>query len=183
MVIIEALGSALDARDSYTEGHGRRAAEMAVKLYDALGLNDPKQRRDLFMGGLLHDVGKIGIPDRILKSSEILSPEDFEVIKQHPMTGYNICKGLSEDLGGALDVIKYHHERLDGSGYPNKLEDGNIPILAQIMAVVDVYDALTSRRSYRDEMNQQKAFAIMREEANTGKLNKEFVEAFIDLAI
>jgi len=180
--IIEVLELALEARDSYTEGHGKRVAELSVDLYDALGLNDREQKAALFVGGILHDVGKIGIPDSILKSPEKLSKEEYEEIKKHPRVGFDICQNLTK-VEGALDVVLYHHERLDGSGYPEKLADGDIPLLAQIAGIVDVYDALTSKRTYRDQMEPKKALDILKKDADDGKLNKIFVDTFIDLIL
>lgn len=175
--IIEALELALEARDTYTEGHGKRVAKFSLDLYDNLGLNDRSQREGLYVGGILHDIGKIGVPDSILKSTERLTPEQYELIKTHPTVGYGICKNLSV-IEHALDVVLSHHERLDGSGYPSKLDDGNIPTLAQITAVADVFDALTSKRSYRGEMTLQDAVDVLEKEAGEGKLNKEFVSVF-----
>jgi putative two-component system response regulator len=180
--IIEVLELALEARDSYTEGHGKRVAELSVDLYDALGLNDREQKAALFVGGILHDVGKIGIPDSILKSPDKLTPQEYEEIKRHPKVGFDICQNLTK-VEGALDVVLYHHERLDGSGYPDKLSDGDIPLLAQIAGIVDVYDALTSKRTYRGEMDIGKALSILKEDADKGKLNKIFVETFSDLIL
>lgn len=178
--IIEALGSALEARDTYTEGHGERVAELSIALYDGLGLNDRQQRHDLFIGGLLHDIGKIGVPDSILKSENKLSDEEYEMVKKHTTAGYEICKGLG-GIKGALNVIQYHHERLDGSGYPKGLDNGAVPMLAQIAAIADVYDAMTTKRTYRDEMDKERALSIMIDDANDGKLNKEFVDTFVEL--
>jgi putative two-component system response regulator len=180
--IMEALETALEARDSYTQGHGKRVAEFSVDLYDALGLNDREQKSALFVGGMLHDVGKIGIPDSILKSSEKLTPEEFEEIKKHPKIGYDICQNLTK-VDGSLDVVLYHHERLDGSGYPEKLTDGDIPLLAQIAGIIDVYDAITSKRTYRDEMTIDKALEVLENDATKGKLNKKFVEVFKKLIL
>lgn len=180
--IIEALGMALEARDTYTEGHGNRVADMSIALYDALGLNDRKQRHDLYIGALLHDVGKIGVPDSILKSTHRLTEEEYERVKQHSAVGYDICKGLG-GIHDSLSVIRHHHERLDGSGYPDGLDDGNIPVLAQIVGLIDAYDAMTSRRSYRDKMSIEEAVSHLDKEAEAGKLNKEFLEVFKKLIL
>ncbi len=178
--IIEALGSALEARDTYTEGHGERVADLSIKIYDSLGLNNRKQRHELFVGGLLHDIGKIGVPDNILKSPDALSDEDFKIVKLHPNIGYDICKNLA-GIKGSLNVIKYHHERLDGSGYPDGLDNGSIPVLAQIAALADVYDAMTTKRTYRKEMNKERAMEIIIQDAQEGKLNKEFANNLLEL--
>ena len=175
--IIEVLGCALEARDTYTKGHGKRVAEMSIALYDGLGLNNRKQRHDLYIGALLHDVGKIGIPDSILKSPHRLSSEEYEHVKQHANVGYDICKGLG-GIHDSLDIIKYHHERLDGSGYPDGLDNGKISLLAQIVAIPDVYDAMITKRTYREKMSREAALRIMDKEVEDGKLNKEFLAVF-----
>jgi putative two-component system response regulator len=173
--IMETLALALEARDSYTQGHGRRVADFSLDLYNSLGLNDKSQQESIYIGGILHDIGKIGISDAILKSTEKLAPEEFAEIKKHPKIGFDMCTNLTGQEE-ALDIVLYHHERLDGSGYPEGLSDGNIPVLAQIAAVADVYDALTSKRTYRGQMTKEEAFIELEKEALSGKLNKEFIE-------
>jgi putative two-component system response regulator len=180
--IIEALSSALEARDSYTEGHSKRVASLSLDLYDALGLNDRGQKEGLYIGCILHDIGKIGVPDSILKSVNRLTPEEFQTVKKHPCIGFEICQKLT-NVEGALDVILHHHERLDGSGYPDGLDDGSIPVLAQIAAIADVYDALTSKRSYRNEVIPEMAIEELEKEAESGKLNKEFISTFKKLTL
>jgi putative two-component system response regulator len=175
--IIEALGRAMEVRDAYTEGHGKRVAEASIMIYDGLGLNDRDQRHNLYMGALLHDIGKIGIADSILKSPNKLTAEEYDAIKRHPEVGRDICKDLS-GVRGSLDIILYHHERLDGSGYPKGLDDGEIPLLAQIVAIPDIFDAMTTKRTYRDAMGISDALDIMEDEASSGKINKEFFTIF-----
>lgn len=175
--VIEALVAAVEARDYYTFGHSKRVSEYSVKMFDALGFNDKKDREDLRVGCLLHDIGKIGVPDSILKSTGKLTSEEFEEIKKHPLIGYNICKSLDK-LEGSLPVIVQHHERLDGSGYPYGLKGGEISALAQITMIPDVYDALTTKRSYRNAMSCAQALKIMEAEAAEGKLNDVYLEVF-----
>jgi len=178
--IIEALGRTLEARDTYTEGHGKRVAELSIKFYEVLDLNDRNQKHSLFIGSLLHDIGKIGIPDKILKSGNDLTEAEFNIIKSHPDLGFEICKNLS-GIKGSLDVIKYHHERLDGSGYPDGLIGDEIPILAQITSIADVYDAMTTERTYRNKMSKNEAIKIIKQESQDGKFDKKLTEKFIEM--
>ena len=147
-----------------------------------MGLTDTEIEA-LRFGGFLHDIGKIGIPHEILNKPGPLSAEEWQVMKQHPEIGYKICMPLGDTLGHALDIIRYHHEKLDGSGYPYGLKDEEIPIVAQIMAVADIYDALVSDRPYRQGMTQQKALGIIRAETDDGKLNAEITKILSDLLV
>lgn len=175
--IIQALVAAVEARDDYTSGHSARVAKYSIMIFDAIGFNDAKDRESLRVGGLLHDIGKIGIPDSVLKSTSELTDEEYSFIKKHPIIGYEICKGLDR-LSGSLPVILQHHERLDGSGYPYGLKDGEISYLAQIVMIPDVYDAITTKRTYREAMSCARAIKIMDKEAAEGKLNSSFYETF-----
>lgn len=170
--IIEALTRAIELRDPYTEGHAKRVSEIAVRIFDAVGLKG-EQRRDLYVGCLLHDIGKIGIPDAILKEGKTLqrNSAEFELLKTHPQAGYDICKDIHQ-LKPALPVILQHHERMDGSGYPNGLYGRDINILAQIAAIADIYDALTSKRTYREAKTPKEAIEIMEKEED--KINSFF---------
>jgi HD-GYP domain-containing protein (c-di-GMP phosphodiesterase class II) len=135
------------------------------ELYLRLGLR-PDQLRPLAQGTIVHDVGKIDIPDQILNKPGRLSPEERLVIEMHPVSGYEMCRSLGfmkEELG----IIRWHHERWDGGGYPDQLRGEQIPITARIVAVADVYDALTSNRSYRQAMTHQEALAFLNEHNGT----------------
>jgi putative two-component system response regulator len=176
--IITALNRAVEAKDSYTEGHSRRVAEYSTMLYDAIGYEDYDQRQALYLGCLLHDIGKIGVPDDILKSEKHpLEPQEYEKIKQHPADGWSICKDLKK-LQNSLLVIRNHHEKLDGSGYPDKLLDSKIPEVVQISTIADIFDALTSKRAYRPDNDLKRAFDILDKEVIQGKINKYFTELF-----
>jgi putative nucleotidyltransferase with HDIG domain len=144
---VKALVVATESRDLYTAGHNFRVAMYALRLGEEMGLS-PEQLRALAQGTVVHDVGKIQIPDSILNKPGRLSADERAVIETHPVTGYEMCKrvGFMKD---ELDVIRSHHERWDGTGYPDRLTGNNIPLLARITAVADVYDALTSTRAYR----------------------------------
>lgn len=175
--VISAFSTAIEARDIYTQGHSIRVAKLAVQLYDVLDFKNKFERSALYVGCVLHDIGKIGVPDHILKSENKLTDSDLSLIKTHPEIGYNICKKI-QGLAPALDVILYHHERLDGSGYPERLDGENIPKLAQIAAIPDVYDALTTARSYRVASSSKKAIEILTKEADEGKINKDVFFTF-----
>ena len=155
---IEILRHTVEARDPYTRGHSDRVSEYAVLLGKKLNLPDDDIEK-LRIGGLFHDIGKIGIPDSILLKESKLTDEEYIKIKEHPVIGYNILAN-AEMFKNILDIVKYHHERYDGNGYPEKLAGSNIPYLARITSVVDSFDAMTSRRSYRDSlpMDVVKAF-------------------------
>lgn len=175
--VITALTAALEARDSYTQGHGTRVADLSLAIYDLLGLSNKEERSALYMGALLHDIGKIGIPDGTLLSTEKLTEEEREMINQHTIVGYDICKNL-EGLRPSLGIIKYHHERLDGTGYPDGLSDGDIPVLAQIVAIPDIWDAMTTIRTYRKAMTYKQALSELAKEVEDGKINQGFFAVF-----
>ena len=174
--MITALSRAIEARDIYTEGHSARVARYSISIFDGAKLGDGERRNALYIGCLLHDIGKIGIPDKILKSTKTpLSAEEYSIIKQHTIKGYDICKNL-QGLKLSLPIIKSHHEKLDGSGYPEGLVESEIPDIVQIAAIADIYDALTSDRSYRKQKSPEHAIDIMKKEAKAKKINKEFFE-------
>jgi putative two-component system response regulator len=174
--VIFALARAIEAKDSYTQGHTERVSQFALVVGHHLGLSSEEESA-LYKGGILHDVGKIAIPDSILNKPGKLDDDEFMTIRTHPDRGEKICKPLNS-MQSALQVIRYHHERLDGSGYPDKLKGDQIPVIARIMAIVDVYDALTTNRAYRAALSQEKAFAIMDEEARRGWWDKAILSEF-----
>lgn len=162
---IAALAAAIEARDENTKGHNLRVAELAVKIGRAMELpNDTL--RTLARAGLLHDVGKIGIPDSILSKPGSLSPDEWTVIKRHPEMGHAILDRVDK-LRHEAEIVIAHHERLDGSGYPRGLRGDQIPLEARILAVADTYDVLVSDRPYRKAMGRAHAVAILREECGT----------------
>lgn len=152
---VRALVVATEARDSYTAGHSFRVAMAAVSLGEAMKL-PPEQLRALAQGGIVHDVGKIEVPDHVLNKPASLTPEERALIERHPLTGYEMCKHLGF-MKDELDVIRSHHEKWDGTGYPDRLKGEEIPFLARILAIADVYDALTSERSYRGRWSHEEA--------------------------
>lgn len=178
--VLISLARAVEAKDVYTRGHISRTSELAVLVGRRMGLSG-KDVEALRLGGILHDIGKIGVPREILNKPGPLSQEEFGIIKSHPDVGHQICLPLKKTLGPAIQVIRYHHERLDGRGYPDGLRGEEIPIVASIMAIVDMYDALVSDRPYRKAMSKEEAFRLLREDARTGKLDRAIVETLIDL--
>jgi HD-GYP domain-containing protein (c-di-GMP phosphodiesterase class II) len=145
---IMALTEALDARDSYTAGHSRRVMQYSARIAARMGLGD-KEFEQLKKSALLHDIGKIGVPDAILGKRAKLSGEEFEVIRAHPRIGADILRAV-ESFRPLVPVVYHHHERYDGGGYPDGIKGEDIPLLARIIAVADSFDAMTSNRAYRD---------------------------------
>ncbi len=147
---IEVLRHTVEAKDVYTRGHSDRVAEFSVLIGKKLGLPD-KDLKTLQLGGLFHDVGKIGVPDSILLKDSKLTQDEYSEIKNHPLIGVHILSNATifQDL---IPIVKHHHERYDGTGYPSKLSGENIPYLARITAIADTFDAMTSKRTYRDAL-------------------------------
>lgn len=151
--VIQALAGTIDAKDKYTNGHSSRVAEYSKKLAASIGLPE-KRQKIVYYSALLHDIGKIGIPDSIINKPGKLTPEEYEIIKQHPVIGSQILSSLSSMKEVAVGV-RGHHERFDGKGYPDGLKGKDIPLVARIISVADAYDAMTSNRSYRSFMAQK----------------------------
>jgi hypothetical protein len=172
---LQAMSRAIDARDPYTQGHSERVARLAFELARILGLEE-STCQEIYVAGILHDVGKIGMPDNVLLKPDSLTVEEFAVIKQHPEIGYRIIEQLGK-LHFTLPGILYHHERWDGTGYPHGLGGEDIPLMARILAVADSFDAMTSSRPYRQAMPPSKAVAIMRSGAGT-QWDANVVESF-----
>lgn len=162
---VRALLIAAESRDRYTAGHNFRVALYAIRLGDEIGLS-PEQLRALAQGGVVHDIGKMQVPDSILNKPDKLTPDERTVIERHPVEGYEMCKKLGF-MKEELEVIRNHHEKWDGSGYPDRLKGEDIPILARILAVTDVYDALTSSRSYRKAWSHEDGIQWIKGQAGT----------------
>ena len=173
------LGRSVEARDPYTEGHCERLAKRAEALGRYLGL-DEDQIIALRRGGYLHDLGKIAVPDEILKKGSNLTPDEWKIMKQHPLTGENICKPL-KSLRLVLPIIRFHHEHSDGSGYPDGLTGNEIPLLPRILQVVDVYDALRTARPYKPAQSHEQAALTMRVEAQSGLWDEYLVAQFFSM--
>ena len=150
----QALVAAIDAKDDYTRGHSSRVAAYSLMIAQEAG-KSPEECDDIYFAALLHDVGKIGVDNAIINKAGTLTDEEFDQIKRHPVYGYQILSSIRQSTHLKIGA-HYHHERYDGKGYPEGLVGKNIPDLARIIAVADAYDAMTSRRSYRDPMSQQR---------------------------
>ncbi len=161
---VRALINVIEAKDRYTCGHSDRVAAFSRLIAREMKLS-PHQCEEIYMTGLLHDIGKIGVPDEVLRKPGRLTDEEFEQIKKHPEIGFNILKDLTP-LAYALPGVLHHHEAIDGSGYPHGLKGDAIPLSARILAVADSYDAMTSDRPYRNGMPTEKAEAILRDGAD-----------------
>ncbi len=177
--VIFSLARAVEAKDKYTEGHCGRLSTMAEALGRKLQLSE-QDLKILNRGGILHDIGKISIPDSILLKNGPLTPEEFEEIKMHPEMGERICAPL-KTLQPVIPAIKYHQERWDGSGYPEGLKGDQIPLHARIIGIVDIFDALTSDRPYRKAMSEENAYEIIKEETTEGKWDPDIVDAFLEM--
>jgi HD-GYP domain-containing protein (c-di-GMP phosphodiesterase class II) len=173
---LEALGSALDTRDVGTEAHSRRVHGYALAIADKYGVPQAKMR-DLAHGVLLHDIGKIGIPDSILLKPGPLTPEEWKVMRTHPEIGKRLIEGIPF-LRGAVPIVYSHHEKWDGSGYPRALSGENIPLGARIFAVVDAFDAMTADRPYSKAIPFEAAFTEIKRCAGT-HFDPAVVEAFM----
>jgi len=173
------LGLIVEGRDPYTEGHCERLALGAADLGRHLRL-DEDSILALRRGGYLHDLGKIAVPDDILKKGSNLSPEEWQIMKRHPLTGENICKPL-KSLRLVLPIIRHHHEHSNGSGYPDNLTGPEIPLLPRILQVVDVYDALRTARPYKLALSHEQAAQTMRDEARRGLWDENLVDEYFSM--
>ncbi|MEP0814037.1 MAG: HD-GYP domain-containing protein [bacterium] len=175
---VNSLAKSLDSRDRYTHGHSERVAGWAVLIAERIGYSREDLQR-IRQSALLHDLGKIGVEDSILKKDGPLTDEERKAMQMHPVYGYEILKGV-RFLAPCLDGILYHHERMDGKGYPSGLSGYDIPLDARVISVGDVYDAMTSDRPYRKGMPKDKALQIIKEIAGT-QLDAELVEVFLEI--
>ena len=176
---VRSLIAQTENKDAYTAGHNYRVAMYALRLAEHMGVQ-PRMLRALAQGGIVHDVGKLFIPDEILNKPGKLTPEERAVIELHPVHGYNLCKQLGF-MTEELEIIRSHHERWDGTGYPDRLKGETIPLLARIAAVADVYDALTSSRAYRSAMRHEDAMKIIAQESGK-QFDPRCVDAWLALA-
>lgn len=177
--VITTLGITIEARDPYTAGHCQRLARYAVALGRALGV-DEAMLKALWLGGFLHDLGKVAVPDRILLKPGSLEPDERSIMELHPVVGAEMVQSM-QTLAGVRPIIRHHHERFDGSGYPDGLRGEAIPLGARIMAVVDVYDALRTARPYKPALPHQEAVAILLQETEAGAWDPQIVATFISI--
>lgn len=176
--IIRALAYTIDAKDRYTSGHSQRVADYALAIAKRMGKTEEEQKI-IYYAGLLHDIGKIRVPEELINKPGGLTEDEFNQIRVHPVSGYHILKDIHEDIRIAYGA-KYHHERYDGKGYPNALEGENIPEIARIIGVADSYDAMASDRRYRDALPQE----VIRSEFEKGRgtqFDKEIADIMIQM--
>jgi len=177
--ILFALAQLVEKRDHYTGLHCQRLAAYGVAMGQALGLTK-HELVALYRGGYLHDIGKIAVPDSILFKQGVLNEEEWQVMRQHTLRGEEICRPM-KTLKPVLPIIRSHHERWDGEGYPDGLAGDEIPLLARILQVADIYDALTTARSYKQAFSHERAVAILAEEAKRGWRDPELVALFSEI--
>jgi diguanylate cyclase (GGDEF)-like protein/putative nucleotidyltransferase with HDIG domain len=178
--IATSLAGAIDAKDPYTKGHSTSVSKYAEALARAINLPEKEIER-ITLGALLHDVGKIGIPETVLKKEGPLSDEEWAIMKQHPVIGVEKVLQPNPNLRDLIPIVKFHHERIDGKGYPENLSNDEIPLAAKIVAIADTYHALISDRPYRKGMNIEKAFSILEEGAGS-QWDENLVRTFIQIA-
>jgi putative two-component system response regulator len=177
--VVLSLARSIEAKDALRGGHSDRMVAYAVELGEALGMPD-QELQEMQVACLLHDIGKVALPDRILMKPGPLNAEEMEIVRQHPVIGERICAPL-KSLRGILPVIRHHHERMDGSGYPDGLRGEQIPIKTRILQIADVYDALTMDRPYRVALSPEEALQILDHEATQGWLDAFLVSKFTEL--
>lgn len=178
--VVATLAQMIEARDAYTRGHSERLAVSAVEFGQRLGLPHD-QVEALRISAIVHDIGKVAVPDSVLLKAGPLSAEETSIIRRHPVDGERICEPI-KSLRRALPVIRHHHERMDGSGYPDGLRGDAIPLAARIVQIVDIYDALTTDRPYRSAYTPSQALATLYSEAERGWIDMELVRVFAPVA-
>jgi putative nucleotidyltransferase with HDIG domain len=175
---VEVLRYTVEAKDPYTRGHSDRVSEYSVLIGEKLGMSE-EELRILRIGGLFHDIGKIGIPDAILLKESKLTDDEYSQIKNHPTIGAHILQNATifKDM---LPIVKHHHEKYDGTGYPGRLKGEDIPFMARIAAVADTFDAMTSKRSYRDPLSLDIVKAEI-EKCSGSQFDPEIAKVFLDI--
>jgi putative two-component system response regulator len=177
--VILSLALTIEARDRYTDGHCQRLAAYATTLGEELGL-PADDLAALFRGAYLHDLGKISIPDAVLQKPAKLSAGEMYRMREHPITGERLCGDL-RSLAAVRSIVRHHHERLDGQGYPDGLRGDAVPLLAQIVSIADAYDAMTTTRPYRAALSAEHAYVELHEDVARGARSNDLVETFIAL--
>ena len=177
--VLFTLAHSIEARDPYTRGHCERLAEMSSRLAEKVGLPEDHVKA-LRRAGIVHDIGKVAVPDAILLKPGPLSPKEFDVMRTHPLIGERICSPL-RTFRHVLPIIRHHHEKQDGSGYPDGLHGPNIPVTAAILQLADVYDALTTERPYRTAGSPEAALKTIEEEIELGWWNRDLYKAFQEM--
>jgi len=177
--VLFSLAHSIEARDPYTHGHCERLAEMSARMGEHLGVPE-EQIKALRRAGVVHDIGKVAVPDSILLKPGPLTADETKVMQKHPVVGERICAPL-KTFRLVLPIIRHHHEKHDGSGYPDKLQGEEIPLTARILQLSDVYDALTTDRPYKVAFTPEVALDLMGEEAERGWWDQELFEAFREM--
>lgn len=176
--VLFSIARTIESRDPNTGDHCERLVILGKAFGEFLGLSRTEVR-DLMWGGYLHDIGKVGIPDSVLLKTGRLTPEEWAIMRQHVLIGERICQPL-RTMRGVVPIIRHHHERWDGSGYPDGLVKDQIPFLAQVFQIIDIYDALTHERPYKPAFSVQESLAIMEQETAQGWRNPELVRLFAE---
>jgi len=174
--ILFSIANTVEAKDRYTRGHIRRVADLAVSIGKSFGMSG-QELESLWVGGILHDIGKIATPLEVLNKPGMLNDEEKNMMRQHPHTGYLICHPLKKNLKAALDIVRHHHELLDGTGYPDMLKGDEISPTVRIMVAVDIFDALTTDRPYRKALKREEAFGILDSMVSKNKIDAKVVDA------
>jgi len=177
--IIMTLAVMIEVRDGYAEGHCHRMANYATTLGRSLRL-ESEDLQALYRGGFLHDIGMLAIPDHVLRKADPLEPAEHDLIKSHTVVGDALLSNL-RSLQAVRPIVRHHHERLDGSGYPDGLQGDHIPLLAQLVSVVDVYDAVTTQRPYQRARRMDEAVEVLRDQVERGWRRHDLVEQFVGL--
>jgi len=180
IMTINTLGNAIALRDSDTNEHNYRVTLYSIKLAEQIEL-DKEEIKKLIVGAFLHDVGKIGIPDGILLKNGKLTFEEFEIMKEHVLKGIQLVQG-NPWLENSKDVILCHHEKYDGTGYPNQIKGDDIPIITRIFSIVDVFDALTSKRPYKDPFSYEKTMQIL-DDSSGSHFDEKLLNNFVDISV
>ena len=178
-LVLFALARSIEGKDPYTGGHCERLSDYSERLGQRIGLPD-EQITALRRGGIVHDIGKVAVPDGVLLKPGKLTPDEWKTMRQHPAAGESICAPL-KSFRLVLPIIRHHHEKLDGSGYPDGLKGDQIPLTARIMTVVDIYDALTTERPYHSALSTEKALELMEQEVQKGWWDPHIVSEFRNL--
>ena len=176
--VIECITCALDAKDPYTAGHSKRVSDMATKVCELIGLKKEDIQK-IHIAAHLHDIGKIGVPDAVLNKEGKLTDEEWEYIRKHPQSGADILS-KSHRLSELKNMVLCHHERYDGKGYPNGIKGKEIPILGRILAVCDSFDAMVSRRAYKEKLSVEYAIGELENGKGT-QFDPDVAQAFIEL--
>ncbi|MCC5636731.1 two-component system response regulator [Nostoc sp. CHAB 5844] len=176
--VLFSIARAIESRDPNTGDHCERLVKLGQAFGEYMNLSR-SQLRDLMWGGYLHDIGKVGIPDAVLLKNGQLTLEDWQIMQQHVLIGEKICQPL-RSMRGVIPIIRHHHERWNGSGYPDGLKGNDIPFLAQVFQLIDIYDALTSERPYKRAFSLEEALSVMQEETAAGWRNPELMQLFTD---